>query len=73
MVELALPCSISGAVNVVTWSDRAQFLNASVPVAESSREEGLMMVDMLLCPRAKEETVHNSLDRPSVPCLNSVA
>lgn len=50
LVELARPCSISGAVKVDTSSDRPQFLNAKVPVADSSKEVGLMMLDMLLWP-----------------------
>lgn len=50
LVELARPCSISGAVKVDTSSDRPQFLNAKVPVADSSKEVGLMMLDILLCP-----------------------
>ena len=48
LVELARPCSISGAVKVDTSLDRAQFLNAKVPVADSSREAGLMMLYILL-------------------------
>lgn len=48
LVELARPCSISGAVKVDTSSDRPQFLNAKVPVADSSKEVGLMMLDILL-------------------------
>ena len=50
LVEEAQPCSISGAVKLHSSSDRAQFLNASVPVPESSREEGLMILHILLCP-----------------------
>lgn len=50
LVEEARPCSISGAVKAIASSDRVQFLNASVPVAESSREVGLMMQHILLCP-----------------------
>lgn len=50
LVELARPCSISGAVKVDTSSDRPQFLNAKVPVADSSREVGLMMLDILMWP-----------------------
>lgn len=48
LVAQARPCSISGAVKVDTSSDRPQFLNAKVPVADSSKEVGLMMVDILL-------------------------
>ena len=48
LVELARPCSISGAVKVDTSSDRPQFLNAKVPVADSSKEVGLMMLHILL-------------------------
>lgn len=53
LVELAQPCSISGAVKVDTSSDRPQFLNAKVPVADSSKEVGLMILDMLLWPEKK--------------------
>lgn len=48
LVALARPCSISGAVKVDTSSDRPQFLKAKVPVADSSKEVGLMMLDILL-------------------------
>ena len=44
LAELARPCSISGAVKVDTSSDSAEFLNARVPVAESNKELGLMML-----------------------------
>lgn len=48
LVELARPCSISGAVKVDTSSDRPQFLNAKVPVADSSKEVGLIILHILL-------------------------
>lgn len=57
LLELARPCSISGAVNVDTSSVRPQFLNAKVPVADSSREAGLMMLDMLFRPGQKEHII----------------
>lgn len=50
LLELARPCSISGAVKVDTSSDRPQFLKAKVPVADSSREAGLMILDILFRP-----------------------
>lgn len=53
LVELARPCSISGAVKVDTSSDRPQFLNAKVPVADSSKEVGLMMLHILFWPGKK--------------------
>lgn len=59
LLELARPCSISGAVKVDTSSVRPQFLNAKVPVAESSREVGLMMLDMLFRPGQKDQTIHS--------------
>lgn len=53
LLELARPCSISGAVKVDTSSDRPQFLKAKVPVADSSREAGLIILDMLFRPGKK--------------------
>lgn len=58
LVEPAWPCSISGAVKVDTSSDRPQFLNAKVPVAESSKEVGLIMLGILLWPEKKKEVPH---------------
>lgn len=55
LLELARPCSISGAVKVETSSDRPQFLKAKVPVADSSREAGLMILDILVRPGEKKE------------------
>lgn len=55
LVELARPCSISGAANVETSSDRPQFLNAKVPVADSSKEVGLMILHILLWPEKKRK------------------
>ena len=57
LVELARPCSISGAVKVETSSDRPQFLNAKVPVADSSKEVGLMMLHMLLGPGKSRKSI----------------
>ena len=51
LVEQPRPCSISGAVKVDTSSDRPQFLNAKVPVADSSKEVGLMILGILLRPK----------------------
>lgn len=53
LLELARPCSISGAVKVDTSSDRPQFLKAKVPVADSSKEAGLMILDILFRPGEK--------------------
>lgn len=55
LVELARPCSISGAVKVDTSSDRPQFLNAKVPVADSSKEVGLMTLDIPLRPEKRRK------------------
>lgn len=57
LLELARPCSISGAVKVETSSDRPQFLKAKVPVADSSREAGLMILDILVRPGKKKKEV----------------
>lgn len=57
LLELARPCSISGAVKVDTSSVRPQFLNAKVPVADSSREVGLMILDILFRPGQKDHTI----------------
>lgn len=57
LVELARPCSISGAVKVDTSFDRPQFLNAKVPVADSSKEVGLMILHILLWPGKKKGEV----------------
>lgn len=61
LVELARPCSISGAANVETSSDRPQFLNAKVPVADSSKEVGLMILHILLWPEKKETFMYYRL------------
>lgn len=37
-------------------SVRPQFLNAKVPVADSSKEEGLMILDILFRPEKKQKT-----------------
>lgn len=61
LVELARPCSISGAANVETSSDRPQFLNAKVPVADSSKEVGLMILHILFWPEKKETFMYYRL------------
>lgn len=57
LLELARPCSISGAVKVDTSSDRPQFLKAKVPVADSSKEAGLMILDILFRPGGEGEAI----------------
>lgn len=47
LVEMARPCSISGAVKAHTSSVIAQFLNASVPVADKSSDAGVIMLQIL--------------------------
>lgn len=47
LVEMARPCSISGAVKAQTSSVIAQFLNASVPVADKSSDAGVIMLQIL--------------------------
>lgn len=47
LVEIARPCSISGAVKAHTSSVIAQFLNASVPVADKSSDAGVIMLQIL--------------------------
>lgn len=58
LVELARPCSISGAMKVDASSDRPQFLNAKLPVADSSKEAGLMILHMLFSPGRGEKKKH---------------
>lgn len=53
-VEPARSCSISGAAKADTSSDRPQFLNAKVPVADSSKEVGLMILHILLWPENRQ-------------------
>lgn len=66
-LELARPCSISGAVKVDTSSVRPQFLNAKLPVADSSKEVGLMIFDILFRPGKKRMyfplNLHTALDK----------
>lgn len=47
LVEMARPCSISGAVKAHTSSVIAQFLNARVPVADKSSDAGVIMLQIL--------------------------
>ncbi len=47
LVEMARPCSISGAVKAHISSVTAQFLNASIPVADKSSDAGVIMLQIL--------------------------
>lgn len=72
LVEIARPCSISGAVKAHTSSVIAQFLNASVPVADKSNDAGVVMLQILWPRKTQSFNIINCTPAQNIKPQGSV-